>query len=132
MRVEEALLTVLAADAPAVALLGNRVYPDVLPPNPKYPCAVYERVSGSPFSGICQDSTWSNVQLQVTVYDRHKAGVRAASTALSMAWKRYRGTVANVQIDDVLLTLEADGYSLDLVEGLRSVILDFNIYFSES
>jgi len=93
------------------ALIGTRLYPDVLPDNPVFPAVTFQKTDGGnevgsvSNPGICwaemQVSTWSKSRMEAA------AIVKAASAALDRA---RLVTVAGVQVDDCFWLSDTDDH----------------------
>lgn len=76
--VEKLVFDRLTADADLTALVGNRVYPLVIPQGSKLPCVVYHRIYSAPANQLCGYDL-EQVALQITAFALTYAEVKATA-----------------------------------------------------
>lgn len=66
-------------------LVGGRMYPLVAPDSPVAPFIVYQNINNSP--EVCLDGNIpiSNTRMQIDIYDKSYAGVKAIKAAMDAA-----------------------------------------------
>lgn len=127
MALEDALYTRLTGHAGTAALVGTRVYPNVLPQGVTFPCVSYRRVSGVREHAMGADPQNVESTVQVDCWATTYAGVKALYTQVFQALTRYRlaGT-----FDDVFAGVPQDLYESE--KDLHRVRIDFTVYHREA
>lgn len=64
----EAVDTMLATSAGVTAIVGDRIFPDVAPPDTEYPFVVYGQQSTSDLQGVGPDRIWTEVEMLIRGY----------------------------------------------------------------
>lgn len=126
MSVHAALHGILLANTAVSALVGTRIYPSVLPQGVTYPAISYEQIHGSEATGPQAYRGLYRSVCQVSVFARDRAGTIALAGAVATALKRYRGTVAGVQVSDVFIDDSIDIY--DPEAGAYFIAQEYRIY----
>jgi hypothetical protein len=124
------LVAQLAATAPAVAVLGDRLYPVRRPQGATLPCAVYETVSAQRREAMSATTGMVRARVQVTFYGSTYDAVVEAHARTRAAWHRFRGTAGGVEIQDCFLDSEQSLYEDGTTEyGLTA---DYLIEYREA
>lgn len=111
---EEALYARLTAHAGLTALIATRVYPKQIPQGAALPAVVFERIAARRHHAMGADAGVATPRFRVTAWARAAAGksayenVKDVAAQVRAALSRFRGTVAGVVIQDVLLEGETD------------------------
>lgn len=67
--IEERLFDTLTTDTDIVALVGNRVYPVIVPEQTEYPCISYQVISGKAISTLSHDlATLKFKRIQINIW----------------------------------------------------------------
>lgn len=130
MAIEEALYTRLTGHSGTAALVGTRVYPNVLPQRATLPALVYRRVSGTREHAMGDDPGNVLSRMQVDCWASSYSGVKALYAQVLDALSRYRATVGSETIDDILAGVPIDMYEPD--KELHRVMTDFQIWHRET
>lgn len=126
---EYGLQQLLVADEGIAALLGTRIYPLLLPDQPTFPSATYQRVSTVTIHGLSDNFSFTKCRLQIDTWDLTFPGARAVATAIAEVLEGYADTLSNgVAVRDVVLDSQIDLY--DSAARLFRVSLDFIVLFS--
>lgn len=130
-----ALYSLLTTTAGVTQLVGDRVYPEIIPEQifdaaSQRPCIVYRRQSVERERTLC--STDSKVQstFALDCYARTAAGAEDVAQAVRVALTDFTGTVAGVSVVDTALIGDSD--FLDIEPGLFRVMLTFRFWHSET
>ena len=130
MSVESAIYAALIADAPVLALVSTRIYPNLASEDAVMPYLVYQQIGGSRLHsnagalGSC-DGGW-----QITCYDSTYLGVRALADAVRQALDGH----TNATLGHCFLVSETDIPNLSDNDELISFgkALDFDIFGYET
>lgn len=123
------------AGAVVFGLLANqttaaeRVYPLLLPESPTMPALSYQQVSAVQTHAMGTSGAPWRIRLQLDVWGRTYADVRGLAAEAFARLNRYRGSVAGVEVLDVLLDNERETYEMDV--DLRRVTQDYTLFLSE-
>lgn len=88
----------LCANVALAALVGTRIYPEILPQDVVYPCMRYARVGtirGLMLDGV---NTLTEVRMQIDIWARSYAEIRAIGNALRAALDGVTGNLGGVSI----------------------------------
>lgn len=108
MSLEAALVARAIAYTTLNNLISGRFYANETPERPTYPCVVYE-VAGIEYEGTLNaDSSIARASVELTLLASSKSSLLSLADAVRGAFRRYRGTSANVRIYDVRITDEQD------------------------
>jgi hypothetical protein len=92
----------LLTGAPGLAaLVGTRIYPDLMPDTPTYPAVTYQKLSGSSEKGSTADPPLKSAVYQVSAWAKDRPTARELAAQIRVALDRQRKvTVSGVQVDD--------------------------------
>ncbi|MDA8212162.1 MAG: DUF3168 domain-containing protein [Clostridia bacterium] len=136
MIIEEALYAHLNTYANLTALVGNRIYPLVLPQKGSYPAITYQKVSGPRLHALQTDPGTAHPRFQIScwaqTYSKAKAVVKQVQAALQ-DFSGIMGGAGGVQVDAVLFENEFDLYEEETEgkTGLYHIPVDFIIWHQE-
>lgn len=122
--IETAIRTRLRAVSGVTDLVEARIYPQVLPQDPVLPALTYNRVGGEPMHAMTND-VWEEPVIQIDSYAETYNAVKALATQVRLALQRYSGTVAGVEIVDIIPRNSRDLYD-DEVHA-RRVQADYEV-----
>lgn len=128
--IESAIRAALLADSTVAGLIGDRVYPLVLPQNPTLPAIVYQRIASPPDLSNDGPAGPLRTRLQLTLWASTWSGSRAIAAAVKAVLHGYSGSADG---QDVLLVAEAnetDGYESET--KLFRVIADYYVHTKET
>jgi len=128
--IEDALRSVLLADAAVSALVGTRVAPMKLPQGGTLPAIVYQRISTIPRMGMESEVGPTRSRVQLSLWADTFQQVRALTTAVRAALQGWSGPAAGVDIKLVSLANWLDDYEPGPPERFR-VIADFYVMSME-
>lgn len=116
--IEVAAQTLLQSNEAIAAVIGDRVYSDVLPLGVSYPAVSIELISGKRITAPLlanADPNSVDTTLQITAWGPRKAETKAVSKLIRQAIRRWRGEVDGFRIDDITIGLEGPNfYDADL------------------
>jgi hypothetical protein len=109
-----AVFGLLSRAAGLAALVGDRIYPDVMPDNPAYPCVTYQKMGGSSARGAIGDPPLMRAEFQVSSWAKSRPSAAAIAGQVRAAMDRVRKTtVAGVAIDDCFYDGDDDLFDND-------------------
>jgi len=109
------LAYLLKNDTEVAALVGTRIYPNIVPQRATFPVVVYNQISSERTSVMGRDTGTVDSTWQIDVYAQTYAGARELAVGVRKALQRYSGwTPVATQADQVLerdddIVLERDG-----------------------
>lgn len=131
----EAVLRAALADSPAFAILaGSRIYPTLAPADTALPFVVWRR------TGIEREQTLGNpmgtpkVTVDYEIYGTTYESARTVADTMRTILDGYGGTVQNVEVKQVSLENETDGFALlqgDQAPPSFSVTQTYDILWQE-
>lgn len=124
---EEALFSFLVADTDLTALVGQRIYPLLLPQQPTTPAISYQRISTTPLYALNGNQQLTKVRIQFDIFGATLADAKSVAEALHSRLDAYRGLMGSVQVGSVFRASEMDLYDPS-VESFR-VSTDYLIVF---
>lgn len=105
MKAEKAVIDLLLANAAVMALVGDRVWPMLIPEGSAYPCITVERISGTRLIGPLMagaDPGAVDARLQVTAWGSAYLSAKEAAEAVRIALERFSGTVSGIEVWDIV------------------------------
>ena len=130
MSLETGLYTVLTGDAGVSALVGTRIYPEIMPQGVTYPAISYQRVSTVRTAMLSGVDDFTQVRIVVDCWDDSYSGVKALAAAVKSALDDAR-VLGSQAIQHCMMDGMTD---LSQIEGDREdrhVAIDFIIYLNE-
>lgn len=126
-----ALYGLLKQASGLVALVADRIYPDILPqPVPNGTCITYQRLSGGSARGALSDPPLKDDTFQVSVWGKSRTDVLLAADEVRVALDRQRKvTVNGVQVDDCFYRGASD--SFDAEARTYFTHLTFDIHYRD-
>ena len=130
MSLETGLYTALTADSTLSALVGTRIYPEVMPQGVTYPAVSYQRVSTVRTNLLSGVDDFTEVRIAIDCWDDSYSGVKAVADAVKGAIDGV--TVLGAQaiqhcfMDSMIDVSQIDGDRED-----RHVSMSFLIYLNE-
>ena len=131
--IEEALVALLEADAGVSALVGNRIYPIVIPDGASLPAIAYQRISGPRAETMDGPSGLAWPRFQITSVAETVSEAIALANAVRHALDGYSGTVLGVVIDSILILNESTAFNTSVADEGESwlVMQDFRVWHLE-
>jgi hypothetical protein len=125
-----AVYGLLTQAAGLTALVGSRIYPDLMPDSPTYPSVTYQRLSGSSERGSTSDPPLKSATYQVSAWSRSRSEALAVAAQIRVAMDRKRKlTVSGVQVDDCFYQGDVD--LVDFETRTYFTHLTFKIYYRD-
>lgn len=126
--VEEAIWTLLQADANVTALISTRLYPVQMPQNPTYPNVVYSMVSDRGLDWLASDGGMQWSRYQFDCYARTYTQAKRLARTLRVALNHYSSTVGTIDICQAKFLSELDDF--EPVAEIYRVAVDFRIQYA--
>jgi hypothetical protein len=99
----------LTGAASLVALVGNRIYPDMMPEPPIYPAVTYQQTDGDGARSAVADRAMQKGIFEVTVWAKSRPETIAIAAQVKLALNRARKVIAGgIQIDDCFAEGDSD------------------------
>lgn len=131
MSLETGLRAFLLADPAVAAIIATRLTPLILPQNPTYPAASYQRITGARLSSFDGPAGRAMPLMQLDAYAETYGAAKGLAEALRRALDGYKGAMGAVQVDAVSLETEQDAPYEDAPEIYR-VIQEYRISHQET
>lgn len=130
MNAHKAISARLSGFAGLTALVGTRIYPDILPSPSAWPAVTYTQISAQTEKGSTTDPAIARALIQVDCYDKTRMGVLLVSAQVRSALNRWRQTTsAGVTIDDCLFVGDTDSFESEPM--VYRVSSDYRLHFRE-
>lgn len=130
MSLEADLFTRLSTHDGLVALVGQRIYPLVIPQKVAMPAVRYQRVAVTHTSAMGVDAPLTTTLVQVSSHADTFDGARAVAVQVRAALQRWMDDDVGVQ--DVYVESEIDLYDQADLEGGYQVATDFRFWHMEA
>lgn len=117
--IEDALYSIITANADVTAIIGDRIYPDKLPQKPTLPTLVYYNVGGTPQGQHSGAATLEFTRFQIDAYAKTSRSAKLLLDAVRQAVESYRGLVGGVRIDTISIIEHAVGDYDDVPDDYR-------------
>lgn len=127
--IEAVLYAKLIADSGLSALIGTRVYPNVIPQNATLPAIAYQRISTRQTVSHSGPSNLYRPRFQFTAVSTTYANVKAVAGALRDALNGLTDEATTPPLGVALMDNETDGFTD--ASDLYSVRQDYFIWFKE-
>lgn len=112
MMLEKAIYSYISTYPGLTALVGNRIYPLVIPQNPTYPAVAYSRVSRV-YEKDLSGTAWNQSRMQFSVYARKYSDAKAVVEQIRAAFRDYRGKINGIDVMLADISNEVDLYEPD-------------------
>jgi hypothetical protein len=112
------------------AIVGDRVFPLVLPSEEDLPALVFQGISVSPVLGVSGQNALTKRRLQVDCYGKQYADVKTLERAVNHALVNFQGALADgdvTYVDSIYLNNAVDLFESDANQ--YRVMLDFDVWF---
>src|SRR5262245_57821961 len=109
MTISAKLYTALT-QAPIVAIVGNRIYPLILPQTPTYPALSYQRISNTAQIGSTE---LRETRYQINCWASTYATAQQLATAVKTSMEEYKATATAPRIKMAQVVNELDDYDPD-------------------
>jgi hypothetical protein len=118
--IEQGIHSILAENSALAALIGTRIYPGVLPPNPTLPCLSYTVISAPPSTALDGSSGFST-RVQFDCWAARYGDVKAVQQALHDVFDAYAGTLPDgTNVQGAFRAIEMDAF-LDVARTYRAM-----------
>lgn len=130
MSLETGLRAALIADAGVTALVGTRIYPEVMPHDVTYPAISYQRISTVRTQYLTAVDDFTQVRIQIDCWDDSYSGVKALAAAVKSAIDGVRALDTEV-VHHCFMISQSDLSQFDGDRHDRRVSMDFMVYLDE-
>lgn len=131
MTIDTAIIQMLLADAPVVAIVGDSIWPGSKPQASGYPAIVVNWIEGNPVYTNDGDSGLNNVRLELNCYGETYTQAKDLAVAVKVLLSGFQGANSGISIENTLIASERDfresGSNAD--EYLFRVNLDLEVWF---
>lgn len=104
----------LKAAGGLVALVADRIYPDVMPDAPVFPSVTYQKLGGGSERGAQIDPALMNASFQISSWAKSRAQASRIAGEVRKAMDRKRKiTVGGVAVDDCFYAGDVDMFDAD-------------------
>ncbi len=107
----EALVEWLLADSAIAALIGERLYPDVIPQDAARPAVAYQLIDVQHVPSRTAGAHLARSLIQFTCDAETYSGAKALATAIRQCWSDVNDIVVDVWLQGALIVNELDEYS---------------------
>ena len=124
MSAEAVVYSLLSQSAAITAVVGDKVYPTVLPQGVHPPAVVYDLISSVPWGAIDAATTTHLMRsrVQVSLVGPDYADLHSMRADVVAALRHQRGTIAGAQVHAILLDMEGPpSFDDDLGLWLRPI-----------
>lgn len=134
--IEQGLRALLTSDVAVSPLVGNRVYPVILPQAVTYPAITYQTITAASTYSMDGSSELANPRMQLDLYASSFDGVTVLKAAVMKCLSGFVGTVGTppVEIQGVFRVSETDAFEQE-IDGPGPRVwrktLDFIIWHKE-
>lgn len=104
----DALRSIMLADAGLSALVGTRIYPDILPQNPVLPAITIQQLTSDVYDNIQGYSGLEKAYMQIDVWAKTATSRNTVAEALRLAICGYTGIQSGVKIQGIRLESRLD------------------------
>ena len=111
MTLEEAQYCHLTNNVAVKALIGNRLFPNVIPQKTKMPAAAYQTISGPREKTHDGREGLRFKRIQYTCQGSTYREVRTLAEAIGDALNGYRGDMNGLAVQECSIVNEVDGYA---------------------
>ena len=128
MTIEEALHEYLSGRTEITDLVGNRIYPIVLPQGPAYPALTYIKISGP----VLHDVDIAYPRFQLSSWGEEYSDVKQLAAAVKEVLQRFKGVMGSapgIKVSQVVFENELDLY--DPETGVYHIPADYTIIYRE-
>lgn len=130
MKIQEALVAHLGESAAVSAVVGNRLYPKILPQSPVFPAIVIDLLSADRAHSQDGSSGFATAVFQFSCLATTAGAAKELADKVAIALTGYRGSMASgVNVEGVFDEDESDNYD-DTLE-LYSTERVFTVQFLE-
>lgn len=130
MSLETGLRAELVGSSGVKALVGNRVYPEVMPHDVKYPAISYQRISTVRTQFLTGIDDFTHVQIQIDCWDNSYSGVKALADAVKSALDGVR-VLGTESVHHCFMVSMTDLSQIDGDREDRRISMDFTVYINE-
>lgn len=123
MEIDEAVKAYLLTKTALTALIGQQIYPDIIPSNATYPCVVYLKVSDAKIHTLTGQLEIERPVFQFSAYSTGKASTRAVTNLIKSALCDYHGTLSGIVVQKIELLNEMSGAELS-GDGTQKIYVD--------
>lgn len=113
MSAETGLVNLLKGDTAVAALVGTRIYPNVIPQDAALPAIAYQVISSETGYSHGGPDAGNHPYIQLTIEGDSYANTLAVCAACKARLSGFRGDIGNDRFEAIFLENEFDGFNLD-------------------
>ena len=91
----------LSAESTVIAIVGQKIYPDLTPQDVQYPFCVYTIVNSTPIDYKDGQSNLEEVQFQIDCYTQSYDTTQELANNIRNSLDRFVGTINNVEVQTI-------------------------------
>ena len=130
MKIEEALYSYLSSHSGLTNLVGNRIYPMILPQNTALPAVSYQRISAIRERSHEGPSGLAHPRFQFSCWGDTYKQVKDVAEQIRFALDGYKGIMNEVHIDAIYIEDDRDVY--DPKTKIYHIAIDAVIWHEEA
>jgi hypothetical protein len=105
----------LVTDSTIVALVGDKIYPDITPQDVQYPFVVYTIINSLPVDFKDGQSNLEEINVQLDVYTKSYDDTQDLANKIRNRLDRFAGTVEGVEVQTIkYMSSDSQVYNADL------------------
>ncbi len=128
--IEDGIADYMENHAGISALVGNRIYPMVLPDEATYPAIVYQKISGLMVASHSGNSGLGNPRFQISCWGETYPVAKALSRQVKLAFHGYKGAMGDITCQAAFVDAELD--DMDQQTKLFRVMIDVLLWHAEA
>ncbi len=94
----------LSAEPTVIAIVGQKIYPDLTPQDVQYPFCVYTIVNSTPVDYKDGQSNLEEIEIQIDVYTQNYDDTQDLANHIRNRLDRFVGTVEGVEVQSIKYT----------------------------
>ena len=131
MALAQFIIARLQADPTISGYVQQAIYPSAAIQDDRPPYILFEEFDGDRYSSMGSDADICDSRVRFHLYHKSFTDAWKMANALRKSLQRYRGTLVNVQVDDVF-TIAGGPQFYDVETRTHHLVRDFRIIYRES
>lgn len=128
--IESNLVTFLNAQAAITALVSSRIYGEILPPNPTYPCVSYRTESHDLPNNFSGNTGFCRSDYLIDAWSDDLSAAITLSNALRTALKNHTGSFGGINVMQIHITAGPETVYEESIDAYRITQI-FSIWHNE-
>jgi hypothetical protein len=105
----------LVTDSTILALVGDKIYPDIVPQDVQYPFVVYTIINSLPVDFKDGQSNLEEINVQLDVYTKSYDDTQDLANKIRNRLDRFVGTVEGIEVQTIkYMSSDSQVYNADL------------------